>query len=520
MRSKKRRRISMERKSMEGKRILSGIIVFGLLMTLLFTSLPVKSMAAAAYVKAVRVSNTEVQLNVSSSKKVKVTVKTKGDETKRITAKSTDSSVAEVAVGKTVGNKTTITITGKSSGFASIVVKTKGENKKGKKLKKEITVFVFDKIEDIEDDDPEYDLPTYEGTSPSAVVAADLYASFTADSFVFSPYSIIDCMTLGYEGLSDTAKKALEDMGITAESISTLEAFDTLCKKDDTINVANKIYVNNIFANMFNTDLIRKDSSELVDMNADTVQKINSWIAEQTHDKIKNLIPKSAVNDETAMALVNAVWMKRPWLSEMSEKKITWKSNQKNYTAFSGDIGPWNVKDTDGISVVRMAYLREDKDQIPLSMYIITEDETGEKTPDEWIAENPDLSAAIDFENYSGLSGYTDVYVTVPNFKIENKQDMTNAIKSTGLGALFGDEAFSKIGPMEIDSIYHGAYIKVDKDGTEAAAATAVMAGATAFYEPVVRYINLDKPFIYIIKEETYGNILFMGRVDTDALSD
>ena len=97
---------------------------------------------------------------------------------------------------------------------------------------------------------------------------------------------------------------------------------------------------------------------------------------------------------------------------------------------------------------------------------------------------------------------------------------MTNAIKSTGLGALFGDEAFSKIGPMEIDSIYHGAYIKVDKDGTEAAAATAVMAGATAFYEPVVRYINLDKPFIYIIKEETYGNILFMGRVDTDALSD
>ena len=153
-------------------------------------------------------------------------------------------------------------------------------------------------------------------------------------------------------------------------------------------------------------------------------------------------------------------------------------------------------------------------------MYIITEDETGAKTPDEWIAGNPDLSAALDFDDYSGLTDYTDVIATIPNFKIENKLDMTEAIKNTGLGALFGDEAFSKIGPMEIDSIFHGAYIKVDKDGTEAAAATVMTAGVTSIREPVIRYINIDKPFIYIIKEETYGNILFMGRVDTDGLSD
>ena len=501
---------------MERKRIFSGIIVFGVLLALLFTAVPMRPMAASAYVKSMTVSKTSVSMDAGSSKKVKVTVKTKGKASNKITAKSTDGTVAAVKVGKTKGNKTTVTIKGKGEGIATVIVKSKGANKKGRTLKKKITVQVSE-AEDIYDD-----LPTYEGASPSAVIASELYSGFTDDSFVFSPYSIIDCMTLGYEGLSDTAKKALEDMGITADGIATLEAFDTLCKKDDTINVANKIYVNNIFADMFNTDLIRKDSSELVDMNADTVQKINSWIAEQTNDKIQNLIPESAINEDTAMAFVNAVWMKRAWSSymEMHDKEIEWQGDGKTHGAFGGDIGTWNVKDTGGVSVVRLPYERENNNQVQLSMYIITEDETGAKTPDEWIAGNPDLSAALDFDDYSGLTDYTDVIATIPNFKIENKLDMTEAIKNTGLGALFGDEAFSKIGPMEIDSIFHGAYIKVDKDGTEAAAATVMMAGVTSIREPVIRYINIDKPFIYIIKEETYGNILFMGRVDTDGLSD
>lgn len=355
----------------------------------------------------------------------------------------------------------------------------------------------------------------------------DLYRAIRGDSgsFVFSPYSIMDCITLAYDGMSEKAKAALSDAGVTPDVISSFAELDDKAKQMKSLQIINKFYVKEARAVNFRTDLIRSDASEQVPMNEGTRIRINKWISEQTNGKIKDLIPAGAVTEKMAMVIANAVWMKQSWEDMCDQGYVKWKADKKKYKAFEGSSDNTIAKDIDGVTILRLSYNTEDTagsgDVPDLSMFIVTEDRRGGRTPDEWIAGKPDLDEAFNFGDYEGLKDYTDVEYTVPCFQTEFKDEVTPAIEEIGLGEVLNGEAYKNIGNMSVDSIYHGAFIKVDENGTEAAAATAevsVLGLPPDFNKMVRREIVVSRPFVFAIVEDVSRQILFMGSCDTDSM--
>lgn len=357
----------------------------------------------------------------------------------------------------------------------------------------------------------------------------DLYRAIRGESgsFVFSPYSIMDCITLAYDGMSEEAKAALCNAGVTPDVISSFAALDDKAKQMKSLQIANKIYVNKARTANFRTELIRSDASEQVSINEGTRLMINKWISGQTNGKIEDLIPAGAVTEEMAMLIANAVWMKQSWADSCDQGYVKWKADKKKYKAFEGSSDNTIARDIDGVTILRLSYDPEDTtgsgDVPSMSMYIVTEDRRGGRTPDEWIAAGPDLDATFNFGDYESLNDCTDVDYTVPCFKTEFKDEVIHAIRKIGLSDVLTGNAYKKIGDMAVDSIYHGAFIKVDENGTEAASATAEVSvlGLPPDYTKIVRRkIVVNRPFVFAIVEDTSRQILFMGRCDTDAMEE
>ncbi len=121
----------------------------------------------------------------------------------------------------------------------------------------------------------------------------------------------------------------------------------------------------------------------------------------------------------------------------------------------------------------------------------------------------------IDLRNML-LNNKVDVYL--PKFKFETKYFMAEDLKQMGMSTAFSDNAdFSGMdgikGNLKIDNIIHQAFVEVNKEGTEAAAATAVIIGTTSIQPIETKIFKADHPFAFIIQERKTGNILFIGRV-------
>jgi serpin B len=107
--------------------------------------------------------------------------------------------------------------------------------------------------------------------------------------------------------------------------------------------------------------------------------------------------------------------------------------------------------------------------------------------------------------------------IQVPKFQLEYNVTMNSILKDMGMGNAFSktEADFSNINPYEqlfISKVLHKSFIKVDEEGTEAAAATSVSTGVTSV-GPGIRTINFNRPFVFVIRERTSGTILFMGKM-------
>ena len=110
-------------------------------------------------------------------------------------------------------------------------------------------------------------------------------------------------------------------------------------------------------------------------------------------------------------------------------------------------------------------------------------------------------------------STYVSLYL--PKFETETTLNLTDILKSMGMKVSFTEAAdLTKMcdsGNMQVTDGIHKTYIKVDEKGTEAAAVTGMMAGATSAKPPVPIEFKFDKPFTYVIKDKTSGEVLFIG---------
>lgn len=232
---------------------------------------------------------------------------------------------------------------------------------------------------------------------------------------------------------------------------------------------------------------------------------INGWVANKTEDKIKDLLPQGSITADTRLVLTNAIYFNAAWADQFEPSATT---NAPFAKAGGGSVdvptmhkGLTNTSlyQSSGISAVAVPY---DGDE--LSMVIIR--------PDDLASFESTFSPAVLDAILTGLAPHA-VMLHLPKWQATVETPLKAPLTALGMEAAFTTADFSGIdGTMNlvITDVVHKAFVAVDEKGTEAAAATAVIIGETSAPEFVD--VKVDRPFLYLIRDNATGAVVFMGR--------
>jgi serpin B len=236
---------------------------------------------------------------------------------------------------------------------------------------------------------------------------------------------------------------------------------------------------------------------------------INDWVSEETEGKIENLIPQGAIDPLTRLVLTNAIYFNAAWANPF-EKDAT-------------QDGPFTLLDGSQVTVPMMrqtesfGYTRGEGYQaveLPydgreMSMVILLPDRDGFEPFEDSLDAERVQAIVEDLE-------YGQVVLTMPKFEFDSGFSLKEALIAMGMPAAFsGGADFSGMTgdrALSIADVIHKAFVSVDEEGTEAAAATAVVMVESAMPGQPVE-VTIDCPFIFLIRDIETGAILFVGRV-------
>ncbi|MCA9607394.1 MAG: serpin family protein [Myxococcales bacterium] len=248
--------------------------------------------------------------------------------------------------------------------------------------------------------------------------------------------------------------------------------------------------------------------------------RINGWVAQRTNDRIRNLLPEGALDSDTRMVLTNAIYFHADWASQF---EATDTYGQEFHAPGGTHTVPtmhqthrFGYGTGDGVQLLSMPYQGGDLDMVVL----LPNDRAG-------------LGAVEEHLDIDTLRGWMDgmtsrsVIVSLPKFRVDpaNPIALDETLPAMGMRDAFDSQRadFSGIADPErneglrlfIDHVFHKAFVAVDEQGTEAAAATAVVMAvesAAMLPEDAVTF-QADHPFLFFIRDHHSGAILFMGRV-------
>jgi serpin B len=239
-------------------------------------------------------------------------------------------------------------------------------------------------------------------------------------------------------------------------------------------------------------------------------QTINDWVSQETQEKIRDLIPQGAINSDTRLVLSNAIYFKAAWQDKF-EQSLT---QDEIFHGLEGDIQVPMMKTAsdaslpyyqgDGFQAVELPYVGGD-----VSLLVVLPD----------LGSYPDFEKAFDpgtlDEVLQGLT-YAPVILSFPKFEFESEISLAQTLGDMGMPQAVSQQAdFSGMTGAKdlfISDVFHKAYIKVDEEGTEAAAATAVIMTLTSAPANPIE-LRVDRPFLFLIREHQTDTILFLGRV-------
>lgn len=238
-----------------------------------------------------------------------------------------------------------------------------------------------------------------------------------------------------------------------------------------------------------------------------TRQTINGWVEDQTEDRIKDLLPSGALTSDTRLVLTNAIYFKANWLSQFKVADTL----DGVFHAAAGDRTVSMMHQTLDASYAEGAnYQALELPYLSPSVRMLLV-----------------LPAAGSFD--SVVSGLDEAFfqemrstlrqheatLALPKFQFESKHELKSPLSALGMPTAFGAADFSGIaGGVEhlyIDEVYHNAFVAVDEEGTEAAAATAVVI-STESAKPRAE-ITFDRPFVFAIYDQPTGQVLFIGHL-------
>lgn len=240
---------------------------------------------------------------------------------------------------------------------------------------------------------------------------------------------------------------------------------------------------------------------------------INKKIAQHTNQLIPELLPKGSIKPITVAVLTNAVYFKGDWKVPF-EVQSTTEQPFYNHIGTSPNIKMMQLQEHFGYSedkqvqVVQLPYKGDD-----LSMLVVLPKSKDKAAMQQLVQ---DLSADT-IKQWSEDLVTQEVNVHLPKFKLEASYQMKNLLTDMGMPRAFekgaGFNLFDNSPPIKIDDVHHKAVVIVDEKGTEAAAATGIVANATAASAPPPVF-KADHPFIFMIKDNKTDAILFLGQVN------
>lgn len=370
----------------------------------------------------------------------------------------------------------------------------------------------------------------------NSAFALDLYQQLASQegNLFYSPYSISSALAMTYAGAEgNTAEEMaqvfhfLEDEDKLHAGFNALDQYlEGLAELDIPedqgdpfqLNIANSIWGQKEFhfeEDFLDTLAVNYGAGlrllDYVQAPEESRQTINQWVSDETKEKIQDLIPEGAINSDTRLVLSNAIYFKATWMETFDENltetglfygldgeeidvPLMSTGSDANYAYYQGD----------GFQAVALPYLGGQ-----VSMLVLIPDQGSFKEFEEG------FSTELLDEIISEMA-FTPIELKFPKFEFESEISLAKTLAAMGMPEAFSGEAdFSGMTgdkDLFISDVFHKAYIGVDEEGTEAAAATAVLMKLTAApMDPL--QLTVDRPFLFAIRDHQTNSILFMGRV-------
>jgi serpin B len=349
--------------------------------------------------------------------------------------------------------------------------------------------------------------------------ALNFYSHVTQDkesNVFFSPTSIFTAFAIAYEGAKDNTASEMKDVfGFESDESKRRMGFADMQKQlnmkqqNNTISLANALWIAENFKVLPEYVDTAKTyyNSEVESVNFASKEKgidlINSWVDEKTHGKIKKIFEE--LDPATELVITNAIYFKGIWEEPFEKTKTTVGDfhvgidNAVKVPMMQSKTTFPNVAVNDLVQIVELPYEGEN-----FSMLILLpRNVDGMKSLEESLS-------ADNLTKWKDELKKMKTKVYMPKFKLETKYDLKSILQEMGIHDAFHDADFTGIANsgLYIEKAVHKAFVEVNEEGTEAAAATGIAMLTSGPFE-----FTVDRPFIFIIQDNETGSILFIGKV-------
>lgn len=361
--------------------------------------------------------------------------------------------------------------------------------------------------------------------------AFDLYAKLREQegNLFFSPYSISSALAMTYAGArGETEKQMAAILHFPPGRRQVDTSFAALTKRlggdgkprQYQLNVANALWKEK--SSGFLSDFLETAKSaygaEVSELDFATDPEnsrltINRWVEKQTQEKIKDLLPPRSTNSLTRLVLTNAIYFKGDWVNQFKKGRTAddvfmVTKEQKVTVPLMRQTADFKYTEGDGFQALELPYAGKE-----LSMVVVLPRQVDGLATLERSFTADKLSAVLTKLRQQ------KVVVYLPKFKLTERYELSETLSEMGMPLAFsGGADFSGMTgkrDFSISLVFHKAYVDVDEKGTEATAATAVAMGPTGArpQRPEPPVFRADHPFIFLVRDNGSGSILFMGRV-------
>jgi serpin B len=360
--------------------------------------------------------------------------------------------------------------------------------------------------------------------SPGAHAAAESIDAFGRelharlpkdDNLFYSPTSVAIALAMAEQGARGQTKAQLDAvLHLKAGSNATYSGLQARldAARDPALAIANRIYADGRLA--IEPSFAQVAPTDTVDFVHDAEgarARINAWVSGGTHERIPELLAPRTVDGSTRLVLVNAVYFKGAWATafdpRLTRPDVFHGASDVQvpmmHQALSGSLGSHG-----GGAVLDLPYRSDDGPSVSL---VIVVPEEGRTLADVESAYEREGTLAF----VSAASPMAEIDVTLPKLKMNVELRLREMLGAMGMPLAFSDQAdfsgITRTEPVAISEVIHKAFVDVNEEGTEAAAATGIVAKAGGPPTPLPQF-RADRPFLFFLRERDSGVVLFAGR--------